>query len=198
MWYCGNVRGRIATDREFIEVTRTDVVVVGAGVAGLAGAQRLSRLGIDVVVIEARSRVGGRVCTLRTIDGDLAELGAQVIHGQHSVTWDWVHANRLQTVSIDLDVPLFVCIDSKSVAVSQFLKSGIVAPWRVEKALRNRDLPDVSLTSLIDGVGLTGVGRRFVEQWIEQTWCADSNLLSVRGMSRLSRSIEVRPIRYML
>ncbi|MCA1664958.1 MAG: FAD-dependent oxidoreductase, partial [Myxococcales bacterium] len=42
-----------------------DVVVVGAGVAGLAAAARLRARGCDVVVVEGRTRAGGRVHTLR-------------------------------------------------------------------------------------------------------------------------------------
>lgn len=39
---------------------RTDVVVIGAGLAGLAAARELRRLGRDIIVLEARDRVGGR------------------------------------------------------------------------------------------------------------------------------------------
>ncbi|HEX6836346.1 MAG TPA: FAD-dependent oxidoreductase, partial [Polyangia bacterium] len=60
-----------------------DVVVIGAGVAGLAAAARLRERGADVVVVEARTRVGGRVHTLRG-DGWPApvEEGAEFIHGR--------------------------------------------------------------------------------------------------------------------
>ncbi|MCT9821255.1 FAD-dependent oxidoreductase [Microbacterium sp. W1N] len=59
---------------------RVDVVVVGAGVAGLAAARLLAARGRRVVVLEARDRIGGRTCTDRT-DGRITDLGASWIHG---------------------------------------------------------------------------------------------------------------------
>ncbi|WP_304441567.1 NAD(P)/FAD-dependent oxidoreductase [Demequina sp. NBRC 110054] len=59
---------------------RYDTVVVGAGVAGLTAARLLSRAGREVVVLEARDRVGGRVWTSRE-DGSVTDLGASWIHG---------------------------------------------------------------------------------------------------------------------
>jgi monoamine oxidase len=60
-----------------------DVLVLGAGLAGLAAADRLSAAGRRVVVLEARDRVGGRVHTID--DPDLhhpVELGAEFVHGR--------------------------------------------------------------------------------------------------------------------
>lgn len=61
-----------------------DVVVVGAGLAGLAAARDLSDGGADVLVVEARPRVGGRVEQVRQPDGRLVQLGGEVIGNSHT------------------------------------------------------------------------------------------------------------------
>jgi phytoene dehydrogenase-like protein len=58
---------------------RADVVVVGAGLAGLAAARHLLRHSVDTVVLEARDAVGGRVATAET-DGFLLDRGFQVFN----------------------------------------------------------------------------------------------------------------------
>jgi monoamine oxidase len=56
-----------------------DVVVIGAGLAGLACARALKAGGLEVVVLEARDRLGGRVHSV-DVDGVDVELGAQWVH----------------------------------------------------------------------------------------------------------------------
>jgi phytoene dehydrogenase-like protein len=60
-------------------VAAHDVVVVGAGLAGLRAAQLLSRRGLDVVVLEAGDRPGGRVAT-DVVDGFRCDRGFQVLN----------------------------------------------------------------------------------------------------------------------
>lgn len=64
------------------------VVIVGAGLAGLVAGYELSRAGHDVIILEARNRVGGRVLTLRTpfSDGHFGEAGAARIPVDHDMT----------------------------------------------------------------------------------------------------------------
>jgi monoamine oxidase len=54
-------------------------VVVGAGFAGLAAADELARAGVEVVVLEARDRVGGRVWSRELENGAVVEMGAEFI-----------------------------------------------------------------------------------------------------------------------
>lgn len=58
-----------------------DVLVIGAGVAGLAAAAAISRRGWRVLVLEARDRIGGRVWTQPLSRGAHVELGAEFVHG---------------------------------------------------------------------------------------------------------------------
>jgi monoamine oxidase len=71
---------------------RADVVVVGAGLAGLAAAITLVRGGVDVMLLEARDRAGGRVLTLRApfADGLFAEAGPEFISPGHEALRGWL------------------------------------------------------------------------------------------------------------
>lgn len=57
----------------------SDVVVIGAGLAGLSAAEHLCREGLDVVVCEARTEIGGRVATGHFPDGTAVDLGAAYV-----------------------------------------------------------------------------------------------------------------------
>lgn len=77
---------------------KMDVVVIGAGVAGLAAASALGRHGLDVMLLEARPRLGGRVYTSRPkgAAGPL-ELGAEFIHEGNDAFWRLLRRHRIGT-----------------------------------------------------------------------------------------------------
>jgi monoamine oxidase len=62
----------------------SNVVVIGAGLAGLAAARRLVARGHEVTVVEARERVGGRTEGLLLDDGTPLELGGQWLGEGHA------------------------------------------------------------------------------------------------------------------
>jgi squalene-associated FAD-dependent desaturase len=69
-----------------------DVVVVGAGFAGLSAAVRLARHGVRVVVLEARSRLGGRATAFTDRDtGELVDNGQHVLLGCYVETFAFLH-----------------------------------------------------------------------------------------------------------
>src|SRR5215472_14398219 len=60
-----------------------DVLVIGAGAAGLAAARTLSEQGLSLAILEARDRIGGRIHTIRPPGSSLpVELGAEFVHGR--------------------------------------------------------------------------------------------------------------------
>src|SRR5256885_10612615 len=64
------------------------LVVIGAGLSGLVAANEVQSAGHQVIVLEARERVGGRVYTVREglRDGQYADVGAEIIyHGQDQI-----------------------------------------------------------------------------------------------------------------
>ncbi|MGH1541906.1 MAG: flavin monoamine oxidase family protein [Arenicella sp.] len=77
------------------------ILIIGAGISGLAAARKLSDLGYHVTVVEARSRIGGRVWTSRLWPETTVDLGASWIHGVNNNPLtklaDKVKARRVET-----------------------------------------------------------------------------------------------------
>jgi monoamine oxidase len=94
-----------------------DVVVAGAGYAGLRTARTLVDLGLDVVVVEARDRVGGRVFTEALSSGAVVDQGGQ---------WIGPTQDRLQALADECGVATFpTWVDGSNLEV----RSGAVHPF---------------------------------------------------------------------
>jgi monoamine oxidase len=83
-------------------VIRADVVVIGAGAAGLAAAKDLAEAGLSVAVLDARDRTGGRIATVRDRSWPLpVELGPEFIHGRPPETLSLLRSTGLLAVKLD-------------------------------------------------------------------------------------------------
>lgn len=74
------------------------VVVIGSGLAGLAAAQRLQQEGYNVLILEARDRLGGRTWTSQQWEDAPVDLGASWIHG--------IEGNPLTELATKINTPL--------------------------------------------------------------------------------------------
>src|SRR6185437_11836839 len=77
-----------------------DVLVLGAGIAGLAAARAVAEKGMRPLVLEARDRVGGRIHSLQTSEG-VVELGAEFVHGRDAQLWALIEEAGAATVERD-------------------------------------------------------------------------------------------------
>jgi monoamine oxidase len=86
----------MAADRK-----RVDVVILGAGAAGLAAARDLSQARLRVIIIDARPRIGGRILTRHDPHAPVPlELGAEFIHGEAPETSSVAQAASLTVVEL--------------------------------------------------------------------------------------------------
>jgi monoamine oxidase len=98
---------------------QADVLVVGAGAAGLAAAAALTRAGRSVLLVEARDRIGGR-CHTRRLPGVPApvELGAEFIHGRPEATFSLMQ--KAGIAAVDSTRTQLVALDGKLQSVNMF------------------------------------------------------------------------------
>jgi monoamine oxidase len=119
------------------------VIVIGAGVAGLAAACKLGRAGIAVHIVEARDRVGGRVFTHLNPGGDCPiELGAEFIHGKPPEILDLLRKTKTEITEVQGDA---WCADEDRLSPCGF--------WdEVDQILQKMDdsKPDESFAAFLD------------------------------------------------
>jgi monoamine oxidase len=113
------------------------IVVLGAGLAGLASAYRLMVRGYDVTVLEARDRPGGRVHTARTglLQGGHAELGAVRIFASHAFVHRYLGEFGLSLTPYDTGVTAYL------VGGKRFVPPPAGTPWP-SAGLAAAELPD--------------------------------------------------------
>ena len=82
-------------------MAHVDVAVIGAGAAGLSAARMLHEAGLEVIVLEARDRIGGRVFTIHDAASPVpVELGAEFVHGRAPELREVIDAASLTMVDI--------------------------------------------------------------------------------------------------
>ncbi len=160
-------------------MTDADVIVVGAGAAGLSAARTLVDAGKRVLVLEARDRIGGRVWTDRT-HGIIAR-GAEFIHGDTVSTWDIVRKEGIQTK--------FWGVESFD-TYRKFARGGSIRSDSDELFYRfeaiDKDMytyagPDISVGAFLDTKG-DPEAARFKGRQIASINATDANKLSVLGL----------------
>ena len=81
-----------------------DVIIIGAGAAGLAAAQLLTEAGCRCLIIEAKERIGGRIFTEHNQATSLPiELGAEFVHGRPKATWNLLQKANLTAYQVPFD-----------------------------------------------------------------------------------------------
>ncbi|WP_438352522.1 NAD(P)/FAD-dependent oxidoreductase [Microbacterium sp. CJ88] len=132
-----------------------DVVVIGAGLAGLRAAGRLASAGRDVVVVEASDRVGGRQRT-DTVDGFLLDRGFQVLNPAYPAVRRWIDVDALHLRSFP------VAVRVRRARTVQVLAHPLRHPDLLAATVRSRMLRPRDLAALARWAGPAIVAPRGV------------------------------------
>lgn len=152
---------------------RGRTIVIGAGVAGLAAARALTDAGQEVEVIEARSRIGGRVWTSRLWPDLPVDMGASWIHGTRgNPLTDLADRAGARTVVTSYDRSLTLDADGRSLDFDRVLAPAARLVEIAQTAAAAEDV-DVSLAHAIERSSAwqraDRAMRRRVRAWINST-----------------------------
>ena len=176
-----------------MNAVKYDVIVIGAGVAGLVAGRALAEAGRRVVIFEARDRIGGRIWTRRfplANGGSLAvELGAEFIHGLPQETWSLIRDANLGTYELGGT--------SWSYSNGQ-LQAGSEQHGGTERVLddmmlwlaRQRSGADTSFAEYLKLAGVKGSAAQAASNYVEGFNAADQNRISVAALVKQQRAEE--------
>lgn len=156
---------------------KSDVLVIGAGMAGLSAARLLAEAGVNVQVVEARNRVGGRVHTLQAGNATF-EFGAEFIHGLPPELWKIVREAGLQT---EESRGRSACFVNRRLQVCE---EPWGPDWDVLERLKDWHGPDCSFAEYLDRCRVTGERRDRLVSYVEGFNAADHRRIGVRSLGR--------------
>jgi len=160
-----------------------DVVVIGAGASGLAAARALVERGVDVRVLEARERLGGRVFTLRPAYTPVPiELGAEFIHGSAPEVDEIVRSAALASCDISGRRWQSLGTGGKLRPTDDFWKEIERVMGRLD-ANRPRDRSFADFLQTQPGGRRLARARALTRQYVEGFHAADPQRISERALA---------------
>jgi monoamine oxidase len=159
--------------------TSRQVVVVGAGFAGLAAARELADRGVSVTVWEARDRVGGRVWSRQLDNGETAELGAEWIMEGDRAMADLAGRFGLPLVPTGTDYKRREAWGDLQVPM-EAQDAFLAAAARLVAATAPEEAAVMSLGRLIEAVPGDDAARRVLRVRLEGTCAADLDRVALR------------------
>jgi monoamine oxidase len=160
-------------------------IVIGAGMAGLAAAFELAEAGWQVTLLEARTRLGGRVHTRLDRPGSLPiELGAEFIHGENVETWRWIKRAGLDVH----EVPdrHWQSRKGRLVENESFYEELTRATESIDRAG-----PDQSVASFLRTArGMSASGKRLFREYVEGFHAARPQWMSLHAFAHAEDAAE--------
>ena len=169
--------------------TNSEIIVIGAGISGLSAARKLREQGYDVIVIEARSRIGGRVWTSREWADAPLDLGASWIHGvKGNPITSIVKDNNIKTVVTDYENHWIYNANGREISDADYDRidgyTDLLEEYIAEAEKESDE--DISIQSIVDRVfqeeNLSAIEKREIlyalNTVVEHEYAGDINALS--------------------
>jgi monoamine oxidase len=157
--------------------TNHDVLVLGAGIAGLTAARHLATAGLRVHLVEAGNRVGGRIFS-RSVGEEIVELGAEFVHGKPPILWNLIDEAGLNTYELE---GRHFCWDRDGL---QECGQDFGRDFEWLEALKHWDREDCSFAEYLDIAHVPEATRKRLIGYVEGFNAADHRVISVAALGK--------------
>jgi monoamine oxidase len=156
-----------------------DVLIIGAGAAGLIAWRELCSAGLRVVVLEGRDRIGGRILTDHSTPSPI-EMGAEFVHGKPKAMWPILEKAGLEVIE-------------SSGARMIFEKEGLrpyAEFWRIIQTVNGQIQPsrDISYGHFLQAVEASAFEKRITKSYVEGFNAARAELISTSAIAMADRA----------
>jgi len=160
-----------------------DVIVIGAGMAGVTAARELRRHGLAVAVVEARDRTGGRIYSVRDFCGAPVEGGAEFVHTGDAEMWPEIHTAALAVRSCPLARNSMFNLGGRTLWLPWILlQPGVWPSFPILRQIRRIGSQDMSAREFIERHGFRGQARIMAEMTLTAHLPGTVDEVSVLGL----------------
>lgn len=164
-------------------MSELDVLVVGAGMAGVAAARTLARRGLRVAVVEGRDRIGGRTFSVRDFCGAPVEGGAEFVHTGDAEIWPEVRAAGLSVRACPLARNSMFNLGGATRWLPWILlHPGVWPSFPILRQIRRVGAEDMSARQFIERHGFRGRARVMAEMTLTAHLPGSIDEVGVRGL----------------
>lgn len=172
-------------------VTDTDVIIIGAGYAGISAARQLKALGIRAVILEARDRVGGRAFTDTQSLGRKFDKGPYWLH--HKATNPMVPIAKAAGIGLTESAYTNMAVFddgaiSQAMTLEKFIQAGEAAERKMLSPFAR--LKDRPLGSIVPG---TDLGQKYIRNVFAVEMGDNPDLVSLQGYYNLEAGEDLIP-----
>jgi monoamine oxidase len=159
------------------------VIIVGAGAAGLAAAQVLHKSGIEVQILEASERFGGRISTLFGFAESFIELGAEFVHGKKSIWYDLIKNLKKPTLSYPDEFDEYYWLDNQLVKeVDLEHDDDFQRALELMDEMYEYEGADISVRTFIEQTDLRPAVQALLEAWLSTEYGTDTQQISLKTL----------------
>jgi len=166
-----------------------NVIVIGAGAAGLMAAYELSSQGFDITILEARDRIGGRIYTHHDSESGVPiEYGAEFVHGRPPQIFEL--ADRFHLPMGETSERHWRMQEANPKKTLMRSDEFWARLQKVFVAMKRRRGTDISFADFLRRSSADTETKRTVDFFIQGFHAADSKLIGVRGLNLVNQAAD--------